>query len=231
MMRYGFICTILAATAAAPACSSSLDTPPSVDAGVSSTLPPAQSTTGGSDDTFDHDNDQISPWDLVNRLEVEGPPSFTSHVHSCSKVRYNNLGRILTGLGVNAANATQLSAGELYVDGFNAMGGPNYANRVRENISISTSGASREFDIFAAAAPEVIANIGTIARCQVGGVGPTLFDANNECQPDGISCLLGEPATLTHLDLCNLAVTNGSTVAIGKQLAVASLLAAAYTCE
>ena len=162
-MRYGFMLTILAATAAVPACSNSLDIlrRPAVDAGVTNNvLPPAQSTTGGSGDTFDHDNNQISPWDLVNRLEIEGPPSFTSHMHSCSKVRYGNLGRVLASLGVNTTNATKLSAGELYTDGFSAMGGPDYANRVRENIDIfdrSQAPRCAEFDIFAAAAPEVIA--------------------------------------------------------------------------
>jgi hypothetical protein len=231
MMRYGFIFTILAATAAAPACSSSLDTPTSsVDAGVNN-LPPAQSTTGGSGDTFDHDNDQISPWDLVNRLEVEGPPSFTSHMHDCSKIRYGNLGRVLASLGVNTTNTTQLSAGELYTDGFTAMGGPDFADRVRESIDISTSQASREFDIFAAAAPEIITALPTLARCQVNGVGPTLFNASNQCNIDAISCMIGSTATTDHVDLCNLAVTSSSTVAIGQKLAVASLLAAAYTCE
>lgn len=230
MMRYGFTLTILAATAAAPACSNSLDPIATPDAGTPIGEGPPTGTSGGSDTTFDHDNNTISPWDLINRLEVEGPPSFTSHMHSCPKVTYKNLGRILTSVGVNASNTAALSAGDLYTGGFNAMGGPNFANRIRENLAITTSGSSREFDIFAAAADEVIAALPTIPRCQVGGVGPVLFDGN-QCRADGISCLIGQPATLNHLDLCNLAITSASTPAIGKRIAVASLLAAAYTCE
>jgi hypothetical protein len=122
-----------------------------------------------------------------------------------------------------------LSAGDLYKTGFNALGGPNYANRIRENIGITTSGASKEFDIFAAAAPEVIAAFGanTVARCP----GATLFDAANTCRPEGITCLIGAPATSRHLDYCNLTVSSASTPDLGKRLAVAAMLAAAYTCE
>src|SRR5436190_18656443 len=128
----------------------------------SGNTPPPGSTTGVEDTTFDDMNDGISPWELLDRLNKEGPPKYTSHVHSCSKVRYETLGRVLTSLGVanvGVGTAGALTAAGLYNSGDNAMGASNYANRIRENIGISTSGASREFDIFAAAAPEIIANI------------------------------------------------------------------------
>ena len=64
--------------------------------------PPPGSTSGGTNDTFDHDNNGISPWDLLRRIEVEGPPAYTSHVHSCPKVRYKTLGNVLASLGINA---------------------------------------------------------------------------------------------------------------------------------
>lgn len=117
--------------------------------------PPSGSTSGDESSTFDHMNDGISPWELLDRLQKEGPPRYTSKVHSCPKVRYATLGRVLTSLGVAnvGGTAAALSAADLYNSGDNAMGAPNYANRIRENIGISTSGASREFDIFAAAAP------------------------------------------------------------------------------
>ena len=220
MTRFGYTLAILASTVLASACTDDVPT---------ENTPPPGSTSGGTDTTFDHDNDQISPWDLLDRLTKEGPPRYTSHVHSCSKVRYRTLGNVLTDVGMNTANTTALSAGDLYRNGFNALGGANYANRIRENIMITTSGASREFDIFAAGADEVInafAN-GTIARCP----GATLFDASNACRPDGITCLLGVPATTQHLEFCNLTVSSASTVTVGKRLAVAAMLAAAYTCE
>ena len=223
MSRFGYTLAILASSVLASACTDDL-TP--------TNTPPAGSTSGDEWTTFDHDNSGISPWELLDRLTQEGPPRYTAHMHSCSKVRYKTLGNVLTSLGVNAANATALSAGELYTDGFNALGGPNYANRIRENIGITTSGASREFDIFAAASDEVIAAFGTptsalMTRCP----GAVLFDANNTCQPSGITCLIGTPATSSHLDFCNLTITSASDVATGKRLAVAAMLAAAYTCE
>ncbi len=222
MTKIGYTLAILVASVA-PACTDDL-TPPN--------LPPAGSTSGGSGTTFDHDNDGISPWDLLQRIEVEGPPSFTSHMHSCPKVRVATLGNILTSLGMNRANTVALSAGELYNDGQIALGIANFPNRIRENLGITTSGASKEFDIFAAGAPETMASItaatGAIAtRCP----GVQLFDTSGNCTPSGVSCIIGVPASATELDLCNLTVQRASTPAIGQQLAVAAMLAAAYTCE
>ena len=221
MTRFGYTLAILASTVLASACTDEVPT---------ENTPPPGSTSGGSEETtFDHENDYISPWELLDRLTKEGPPRYTSRVHSCPKVRYRTLGTVLTSFGVNVANTTALSAGDLYRNGFNALGGPNYANRIRENIMITTSGASREFDIFAAAADEIQTAFtnGTMTRCP----GAQLFDASNACRPDGITCLIGAPATSRHLDYCNLTVSSASNVTVGKRLAVAALLAAAYTCE
>ncbi|MBA3459816.1 MAG: hypothetical protein H0T46_07635 [Deltaproteobacteria bacterium] len=199
--------------------------------------PPGSTTSGDENNTFDHMNEGISPWELLDRLLKEGPPRYTSKVHSCPKIRYATLGRVLTSLGVpgiNAATAPALSAADLYNNGDNALGAPNYANRIRENIGITTSGASREFDIFAAAAPQIITAIPTLDRCKVGGATgspASLFNASNQCEASGITCLLGVPAQAAHLDLCNLTIQRASSVDVGKRLAVAALLAASYTCE
>src|SRR6266513_1407708 len=150
MTRLSNTLAILAASVLASACTDDLSPP---------NTPPPGSTSGDQSTTFDHENNTISPWDLLDRLEKEGPPRYTSHVHSCPKVRYKTLGNVLASVGVNVANATNLSGGQLYTSGYNALGGPNYANRIRENIGITTSGASREFDIFAAAADEIIAAV------------------------------------------------------------------------
>ncbi|HEY4240614.1 MAG TPA: hypothetical protein VGM88_12420 [Kofleriaceae bacterium] len=209
---------------AAAACTGGID-----DSGTDdNNTPPINDTSGGSGNTFDHDNNSISVWDLLQRLEQEGPQTFTSHMHHCGKPLYDNLGRILSDFGVTTAGSG-VTAGGLYTSGFNAMGGPNYANRLRETVDVTTSGASREFDIFAAAAPDIITNMPTLARCQVNGVGPQMFDDEGHCRADGIACLLGVPATAQHLDLCNLTLTQSPTN--GKNIAVAALLAAAYTCE
>ena len=222
MKRFGISFAILASSVlASSACTD--DIPPS------DPLPPG-STQGGQDTTFNHDDtNTISPWDLLDRLTKEGPPSFTSHVHSCPKVKYATLGNVLTGVGINAANTVAVSAGDLYTNGAAALGVANYPNRIRENVAITTSGASREFDIFAAGAPEVLTGFtaNTIARCP----GAKLFDAGGACQPEGITCLIGQPATTDHVQFCNLTVSSASDVATGQKLAVAAILAAAYTCE
>ena len=220
MTRFGYTLAILASTVLASACTDEIAEP---------NTPPPGSTSGNEDTTFDHDNEYISPWELLDRLTKEGPPRYTSRVHSCPKVRYDTLGTILQSFGVNTASTTALSAGDMYRNGFNALGGQNYANRIRENIMITTSGASRQFDIFAAAADEIQTAFtnGTMTRCP----GAQLFDANDTCRPDGLTCLLGTPATARHLDYCNLTVSSASNVTVGKRLAVAALLAAAYTCE
>jgi hypothetical protein len=220
MTNFGFKMTILVASFGAVACSTDVNDEPT-------NQPPTGSTSGDESTTFDHENDGISPWELIDRLAKEGPPRYTSRVHSCPKVRYATLGNVLKALGVNTANTANLSAGQLYTSGFNAMGGASYANRVRENIAVTTSGASREFDIFAAAAPEIITAMPTLARCG----NAAMFDAANQCRADGITCLIGTPATAAHLDFCNLTVTSASDVNVGKNIAVAAMLAAAYTCE
>lgn len=226
MKTIGYTLAILASSVLASACTDdgSIDT---------ENQPPAGSTSGTEDTTFDHDNgDYISPWELLDRLQKEGPPRYTSKVHSCAKVRYKTLGTVLSQVGMASATAATpaaLSAGDLYKTGFNALGGPNYANRIRENIAITTSGASREFDIFAAGAQETIDAFtnNTIARCP----GVKLFDASNNCLPEGITCLIGVPPTSAHVLLCNKTITDASDVTVGKRLAVADMLAAAYTCE
>lgn len=193
--------------------------------------PPEGSTSGTESQTFDHDNNTFDPFAQIERLAKEGPPRFASRVHSCSKLRYRSLKNVLTSLGVNTTVVTTGSPGQIYRDGYNAMGGPSFANRIRENIDVTTSGASSEFDIFAAAAPEVINAVPTLARCKdASGVGAVLFEGNT-CRPDGIACLIGQPAQPAHVDFCNLTVSNASTADIGKRIAVAALLAAAYTCE
>jgi hypothetical protein len=233
MKRYGnTLVLLIGASLGVAACSGSIDTgddqPNPTD--------PSGSTTGSVDNTFDHDDDDTaSVWQLIDRLTNQGPPSFTSRMHDCPKPTYATLGNILTSVGVNLASkgtATAPTAGDLYKSGASAMGAPNYVNRIRETVAPSTSGASREFDIFAAAAPEVIAAMPTNAHCTAGGAAaPALFNADNSCNAQAISCIIGAPAQPQHMALCQLAVTSASTPTIGQHIAVAAMLAAAYTCD
>lgn len=227
MTRFGHTLTILfGASLGVAACTDNIDT------GTPTDPTPSGNTSGSEENTFDHDNDGISVWDLIDRLTKEGPPSFSAQMHGCTKPRVATLGNVLTSVGINTATTTAGSAGQLYNSGIAALGGPNYAARVRENLAVTISGASREFDIFAAGAPEIITNVPNLARCKdAAGTAAAIFDASGKCQASGLTCILGVPATQAHLDLCDLTVARASTPQIGQRMAVAVMMAAAYTCE
>jgi hypothetical protein len=146
-------------------------------------------------------------------------------------MKYDTIGRVLASRGVDITNGTALSAGQIYTSSDQALGVANYAARQRENLELTTAAAGKLFDIFVQAAPEIIANLPNRPECQVGGVGAVIFNASNQCDADGITCLLGVPATASHIELCNLTVSRASDVETGKKMAVAALLAAAHTCE
>lgn len=223
MTRSGHTLTMLVgASLGIAACSELIDD--------GSNLPPPGTTTGGEDTTFDHDNNQISVWELIDRLTREGPPSFTSRMHPCTRPRYQTLGNILRSVGIDTDSTMMPSAGQLYRDGDSALGAPSYANRIRENIGITTSGASRLFDILVVGAPEIISAVPALERCRIGGVAVQLFNGPT-CVADGITCLIGVPAQPAHVELCNLTIARASSLQNGQRLAVAALMAAAYTCE
>src|ERR1051325_2047333 len=75
---------------------------------------PEGNASGGEDNTFDHPQTQIDVWELLARLQEEGPPKYTARVHSCPKIRYETIGRVLASRGVDIGNTTDLSAGQLY---------------------------------------------------------------------------------------------------------------------
>jgi len=174
---------------------------------------------------------QPDPFDELERIQRDGPPRYTSRIHGCAKMRYQTLGNVLASRGVDLAATDELSAGRLYATGGLALGAANYAARVRENIEIGLATTAKVFDIYAQAAPEIIANLPNRPECQVGGVGAQLFDATNHCVADGVSCLIGVPATPAHLEICNQTVASAADVPTGKRLAVAVLAAAAHLCE
>ncbi len=187
-------------------------------------------TSGGDGNTFDHDNGADSdPFAVLQRIQTEGPPEISTRMHSCEKMKYATVGNVLAQLGVNMAATGATSAAVLYKGGNQAMGAPNYGARVPEAIELTTAGATKLFDILVQAAPEVIAAIPTVAT--KGGAPIQMFDANGKCTADGIAFLQGAPATQAQIDLCNNILGSASTAQIGQTLAVATLLAAAHTCE
>ena len=75
----------------------------------------------------------------------------------------------------------------------------------------------------------------TLAHCQTAGVGPEMFGVDAEgavtCTADAVSCLIGRPATEDHVAICESLVMSASSIDKGKNIAVATLLAAAHSCE
>ena len=192
---------------------------------------PQGNATGGEDNTFNHPDTEVDVWKLLEQLQEQGPPKYTARVHSCPKMKYATIGNVLASRGVDINSGTNLSAGQIYRTSDQALGVANYAARQRENLELTTAAASKLFDVFVQAAPEIIANMQNSPACQIGGQGVSLFNAQNQCDADGITCLIGVPATASHVELCNLTIQHASDVETGKRMAVAALLAAAHTCE
>jgi hypothetical protein len=188
-------------------------------------------TTGDINNTFDHPNDGIDPFTLLQRVQTEGAPEVSTKMHSCQKLKYATVGNVLKQLGVNMAATAATSAGALYKGASQAMGAPNYGARVAEAIELTTAGATKLFDILTEAAPEILTAMPNAAACKVAGASTSLIDSGGKCSLAGISCIQGSPATQAQKDLCDNIVGAASTPAIGQTLAVATLMAAAHSCE
>jgi len=201
--------------------------PPSDDPGLPGE---GNGTSGGEGNTFNHP-DQPDPWDILDRILAEGPPSYSARVHSCMKMKFDTLGRALTSRGVNIAATGMTSAGALYTGGAQAMGVANYTQRQAEAAELTTAGASKILDIYASAAPEIIAAMPNRAECKSGGVATQMFDASGACTAKGIECITGLPASAAQIELCSQIVLHASTPDKGHNMAVAVTMAAAQICE
>jgi hypothetical protein len=193
------------------------------------------SLAAGVEDTFNHqqqsiggDNGVTDPIEKVQEDAVIGTPEVVSRLHAAQKIQYATLGTILADMGVATTSKTAGSAGALYTAGTGPLGVAVYSSRTPEMLVPSTSALAKEYDVFAAAATEVLkSNLATSKRCP----GITLVDTTGAFTHDGISCLIGKPAKPEHLTLANQLVTSASDKATGQQIAIATLLAAAHTSE
>lgn len=192
---------------------------------------------GDQDNTFDHmaglGNDAPKDaFEILKQREEEGPADVRTRLHSCQKLQITTVRNILQGFGVNLdATGNPPTAGQLIKEGTGALGAANYDARVGESIVWTAAGAAKMFDIWVQAAPEIIANLPNMPQCQIDGVGPQVFDEKDQCVPDAVTCLIGRPATPEHVAICNSAVQNASSIANGKNIAIATLLSAAHSCE
>lgn len=191
--------------------------------------------------TFEHPGDldgtTRDPFDILAQRAEEGPPEVRTRLHSCQKVTVASLRNLLTQLGVNldaeADDGQPPTAGQLLAGGGNALGVSNYAARSAESIVWTAAGAAKMFDIFVQAAPEIMANLPNQELCQKtpGTPGPDLFDIDGKCNVEAISCLIGTRATEAHAAICDSAVKSASDLEKGKAIAVATMLAAAHSCD
>lgn len=197
----------------------------------------SNNTQGGVDNTFNHmgglgGEAERDAFDILAQRQEEGPPEIRTRLHSCQKIQIAAVANMLSAFGVDlGAKSDPPSAGELLKSGGGALGAANYDSRTGESITWSSAGAAKLFDVFVQAAPEIIANMANVDQCKYMGKGTDMFDAQNNCSADGVTCLIGRPATPEHIAICSSLVQSASDLDKGKAIAVASLLSAAHSCE
>lgn len=210
--------------------------------GSAEQAPGGVNTSGDTNDTFDHFNDpgesgQKDPFEILKERALEGPPEVRTRLHSCSKIPYAVIGDFLASRGVDIQSKVAKSAGDIYQNGGDAMGIAHFDAREGEGYFHTTAGATKLFDVFVQAAPEIIKNIQSQADCQVAGVGKPMFDAKTgNCVPESLTCIMGRPATDDDLTLCNLMIAQATPgdlndLTIKQNIAVAAFLSAAHSCE
>jgi hypothetical protein len=204
-----------------------------------STAPPRSpgQTSGGSDNTYDHSNDPAGvpagvPYEPADPSQVRavGSPEVTSRLHGCGKLSVSSIGQLLQSRGLTGGGQRPQNArsGQQLFDQNGAaasLGGPNYNSRVPEAPFASTAAVSKMFDIYTMAAYDAIEADWTAPACP----GVKVLGADGKFTKDGISCLIGKPATEEHVAIANDAITKSPTD--GAKIAIAALLSAAHTCQ
>jgi hypothetical protein len=192
-------------------------------------------TAGSEDSTFDHSNDPgaAAPGADPNapepaQVRLVGSPAVTSRMHSCGKLTYASIGELLTSRGMTGKAqrpSGSQSAQQIYNKSSSQLGAANYNGRVPESPFASTSNMSKEFDIFAMGAYDVADPGWAAPACP----GVKVIGDDGKFTKDGISCLIGKPATDEHVAIANDAIAKDPTD--GAKIAIAALLAAAHTCQ
>lgn len=144
----------------------------------------------------------------------------------------------------NLSTTTQSTA-YVYCNDRLTLGLTNYTGRISEPTSLNTAAATKIMDLFVTAAVEIIPSNSsglmrlTAPACMTGSptVGAIMFNADNTCNEEGITCLQGYPATADQVALCSRVATQAvaasgfTQVVSGRRLAVATILAGSDVCE
>lgn len=190
-------------------------------------------TTGSGDSTYDHANDSVgSDLSPVDPAEVRAAssPEVTSRLHSCGKMTVASLGRLLEsrGLGGGGARPDGIPSAQDILgnpETAAALGAPNYDGRVPEAAFGSTSAVAKAFDIYMLASYDAVDPTFNAPACP----GVKVLGDDGKFTKDGVSCLIGKPATSEHVAIANDAIVQNPTD--GAKIAIAAMLAAAHTCQ
>lgn len=207
--------------------------------------PPPEVVPMNPEMAFDHDGILGSVGDVFADGQ-QVPVEKSQRMHSCGKVTYPTLGRILSTRGVSitagaqcpdAAGAFDCTAGSLFVNGNLVLGIANFPARVPESDRNSTGGIVKMQDIMIAAAEALVTTGNANGAFAVGTVceGSALYNAGTPatCNADGFACFVGVPLTQGQLTLCNQMVadpTNTDPI-VAKRLTLAALASSIYLCD
>jgi hypothetical protein len=185
---------------------------------------------------FEHPMEpERDPFIVFEEMIEEGPRDYTARVHGCTKMPYAVIGRYLQARGVNTGNMTADTAGALYRAAQNSIGVPNLTNKVRDPKEWSTAAFTDLLDIMGASVPEVTTAMPNQNACKRGGASVNLFGTDaagaTTLTADGVTCLLGLPATPEMLELGAAFLKQATSDADGRILVVASLMASAQLCQ
>ena len=161
--------------------------------------------------------------------------------------KQNEVNRTCLDVGNNSPDAKDgycvaklPTAAYLYFTGKNALGFPKLDSRLGEKDEHTTASAMKLMDIFVQSAQQIINNITDPTKapaCTLNGKNLPMFDPKDgSCVEESVSCLIGQPATIDHMLLCNLLVTKAdpsdqSDTNKKRVVAVAALLSAAHSCQ
>lgn len=157
-------------------------------------------------------------------------PEIASRLHGCGKLSVASLRHLLTSRGLTGGGPRPggtPSGNDLLSNASApaALGGANYNGRVPEAPFASTSAMAKMFDIFTMASYDAVSPDWTAPACP----SVKILGGDGKFTRDGISCLLGKPATDEHVAIANDAIVKNPTD--GAKLAVAAMLSAAHTCQ
>jgi hypothetical protein len=194
-------------------------------------------TSGGEDNTYNHSNDPAGvppgvPFEPADPAQVRavGSPELTSRLHSCGKMTVESIGELLRSRGLTGGgqrpNGAQ-SGQQIFARNGTAaaLGAANYNGRVPEAPFASTAAVSKMFDIYSMAAYDAVNSNWSAPACP----GVKVLGGDGKFTRDGISCLMGKPATEEHVAIANDAIAKNPTD--GAKIAIAALLSAAHTCQ